>query len=158
GHSFVIEGPPGTGKSQTITNVISELLAQGKRVLFVAEKRVAREVVLENLQQAGLAEACLHLASNAGATSRADAKAQVIKEIVATLDAGAPPPPPDAALPARYEELRQRLNTYASAISRPLGDGGWTTPFEVIGKAIALAPDRVAGPLIPPIDGKSRFW
>src|SRR5688500_12317261 len=88
GASFVIEGPPGTGKSQTITNIAAELMAQGKRVLFVAEKRVAREVVLENLQKAGLGEACLHLASNAGATSRADAKAQVIKEIVATLDAG----------------------------------------------------------------------
>jgi KaiC/GvpD/RAD55 family RecA-like ATPase len=39
GHDFVLEGPPGTGKSQTITNIIAQCLAVGKRVLFVAEKR-----------------------------------------------------------------------------------------------------------------------
>ncbi len=158
GGSFVIEGPPGTGKSQTITNIAAELMAQGKRVLFVAEKRVAREVVLENLQKAGLGEACLHLASNAGASSRADAKAQVIKEIVDTLDAGPPPPQPDQGLPARYGELRQRLNTYADSISRPVGEGGWTNAFEIIGKAIQLAPDRRENISIPLIAGKSRFW
>lgn len=158
GGSFVIEGPPGTGKSQTITNIAAELMAQGKRVLFVAEKRVAREVVLENLQKAGLGEACLHLASNAGATSRADAKAQVIKEIVDTLDAGPPPPQPDPALPGRYGELRQRLNAYADAIGRPQGESGWTTTFEVIGKALSLSADRREGVAIPPIGGKSRFW
>jgi Mrp family chromosome partitioning ATPase/very-short-patch-repair endonuclease len=158
GVSFVIEGPPGTGKSQTITNIAAELMAQGKRVLFVAEKRVAREVVLENLQTAGLGEACLHLASNAGATSRADAKAQVVKEIVATLDAGPPPPQPDPALPARYGELRQRLNAYANGMGQPLGAGGWTTAFEVFGKAIQLAGDRRENVAIPPIAGRSRYW
>ena len=158
GASFVIEGPPGTGKSQTITNIAAELMAQGKRVLFVAEKRVAREVVLENLQKAGLGEACLHLASNAGATSRADAKAQVIKEIVATLDAGAPPPQPDVQLPTRYGELRQRLNNYAAGVGERLGEGGWITAFEVIGNAVELAPDRRENIAIPPIAGKTRFW
>lgn len=158
GQSFVIEGPPGTGKSQTITNITAELLAQGKRVLFVAEKRVAREVVLENLAKAGLAEACLHLAANAGASNRADAKAQVIKEIIDTLDAGSPLPPPDPALPQRYAEIRQRLNAYARAISTPLGEGGWTTAYDVIGSATLLADSgrEVAG--IPPVHGLSRFW
>jgi len=158
GQSFVIEGPPGTGKSQTITNIAAEMMASGKRVLFVAEKRVAREVVLENLASAGLAEACLHLASNAGATNRADAKAQVIKEIVATLDAGSPLPPPDAALPQRYGEVRGRLNAYADALGAPLGEAGWTNAFEIIGKAVQLAPDRRENIAIPAIDGRSRFW
>ncbi|MEO8538253.1 MAG: DUF4011 domain-containing protein [bacterium] len=158
GGSFVIEGPPGTGKSQTITNIAAELMAQGKRVLFVAEKRVAREVVLENLQAAGLGEACLHLASNAGATSRADAKAQVIKSIVDTLDAGSPPPKPDLALPVRYGELRQKLNAYSRAISAPAGEGGWTTPFEIISEAIHLAPDSRPEISVPAVASKSRFW
>ena len=39
GRTFVLEGPPGTGKSQTITNLLARALADGKRVLFVAEKR-----------------------------------------------------------------------------------------------------------------------
>ncbi len=158
GQSFVIEGPPGTGKSQTITNIIAELMAQGRRVLFVAEKRVAREVVLENLAKAGLAEACLHLAANAGAKSRADAKAQVIKEIIDTLDAGSPLPPPDPALPQRYGEIRQRLNAYAAALSRPLGESGWTSTYDVIGTAIQLAPNRRDVADIPAIDNLGRFW
>jgi very-short-patch-repair endonuclease len=158
GQSFVIEGPPGTGKSQTITNIMAELMAQGRRVLFVAEKRVAREVVLENLAKAGLAEACLHLAANAGAKSRADAKAQVIKEIIDTLDAGSPLPPLDAALPQRYGEIRQRLNAYAAALARPLGEGSWTSAYDIIGTAALLARDRRDLESVPPIDGLSRFW
>jgi len=45
GQSFVIQGPPGTGKSQTISNIIAEALAQGKKVLFVSEKKAALDVV-----------------------------------------------------------------------------------------------------------------
>ena len=56
GESVVIWGPPGTGKSQTIANLIVSLNAVGKRVLFVAEKRAAIEVVVARLQRAGLGE------------------------------------------------------------------------------------------------------
>ena len=54
GKSFILEGPPGTGKSQTITNLIAHLLAQGKKVLFVAEKQAALEVVQRRLDSVGL--------------------------------------------------------------------------------------------------------
>lgn len=50
----VIQGPPGTGKSQTITNLIAKALANGKKVLFVSEKRAALDVVYSRLQQANL--------------------------------------------------------------------------------------------------------
>lgn len=53
--SFIVQGPPGTGKSQTITNLIADFAAQGKRVLFVCEKRAALDVVYHRLGQAGLA-------------------------------------------------------------------------------------------------------
>jgi DNA polymerase III delta prime subunit len=158
GQSFVIEGPPGTGKSQVITNIAAELLAAGKTVLFVAEKRVAREVVLENLQKAGLGEACLHLAINAGAGARADTKAAVIREIIETLDAGPPPAPPPADLPARVAEVRQRLNAHAAAMARPLGDGGWTTLYDLIGFAEASRADRRQLAGIPPLETCSRYW
>lgn len=55
GRSFIIQGPPGTGKSQTITNLIADYVANGKRVLFVCEKRAALDVVFHRLGQAGLA-------------------------------------------------------------------------------------------------------
>ena len=61
GQSFVLEGPPGTGKSQTITNLLANALSQGMKVLFVAEKPDARSVVRERLQQVGLDPFCLDL-------------------------------------------------------------------------------------------------
>ena len=63
GKSFVLIGPPGTGKSQTIANIIVNSLAQGRSVLFVAEKRAALEVVQRRLQQVGLGDFCLDLFS-----------------------------------------------------------------------------------------------
>ena len=64
GKSFVIEGPPGTGKSQTISNLIAHLIAKGKTVLFVSEKMAALEVVYRRLEQIGLGRFCLQLHSN----------------------------------------------------------------------------------------------
>lgn len=69
GKSLVIEGPPGTGKSQTITNAIAMMIANGKRVLFVAEKMAALAVVKKKLEEMRLGDFCLELHSD-GATSR----------------------------------------------------------------------------------------
>ncbi|MCE2845726.1 MAG: AAA domain-containing protein [Sphingobacteriales bacterium] len=63
GKSGVIQGPPGTGKSQVIANLIAELVARGKRVLFVAEKKAALDVVYDRLHKAGLSEMVLNLHS-----------------------------------------------------------------------------------------------
>lgn len=64
GHSFILYGPPGTGKSQTITNLIANALFQGKRVLFVAEKMAALEVVQKRLAKINLGAFCLEMHSN----------------------------------------------------------------------------------------------
>ena len=106
GASAVIEGPPGTGKSQTITNVIAECLAQGKRVLFVAEKAAALEVVQRRLESAGLGDFVLEL------HSRKTSKAAVLAELQRCLaaaqdDAGAPDVDPD-----ELAALRSRANAY----------------------------------------------
>lgn len=64
GKSFVVDGPPGTGKSQTITNVITELIGLGRTVLFVSEKAAALEVVQRRLQEAHLDDFVLELHSH----------------------------------------------------------------------------------------------
>lgn len=64
GKSFVLHGPPGTGKSQTITAMIANALAQGKSVLFIAEKMAALEVVQSRLDKMGIGPFCLELHSN----------------------------------------------------------------------------------------------
>lgn len=64
GRSFILYGPPGTGKSQTITNMIANALYQGKRVLFVAEKMAALQVVENRLRKIQINPFCLEMHSN----------------------------------------------------------------------------------------------
>jgi len=64
GENLVIEGPPGSGKSQTITNLIAACISNGKKVLFVAEKMAALNVVKDRLDKAGLGDFCLELHSH----------------------------------------------------------------------------------------------
>lgn len=71
GKSFILDGPPGTGKSQTIVNMIVNAFYQGKTVLFVAEKKAALDVVSDRLKKLGdptngnnLGRFCLELHSN----------------------------------------------------------------------------------------------
>jgi hypothetical protein len=56
--ALVVHGPPGTGKSQTITNMIADHLARRQRVLFVCDKRTALDVVKYRLDAAGLGYLC----------------------------------------------------------------------------------------------------
>src|SRR5689334_18453535 len=64
GHSFVLDGPPGTGKSQTVANMVGCLLHAGKRVLVVSEKAAALDTVLSRLTGAGLGDYLLPLHSD----------------------------------------------------------------------------------------------
>lgn len=64
GNSFILDGPPGTGKSQTIVNMIVNAIYNGKTVLFVAEKMAALDVVIKRLQKFGLNRFALQLYSN----------------------------------------------------------------------------------------------
>ncbi|CAO0823133.1 hypothetical protein DFAR_340016 [Desulfarculales bacterium] len=78
---FVLEGPPGTGKSQTIANIIAQCLAKDKTVLFVAEKTAALEVVYRRLKEVGLSDFCLELHFN-----KAN-KGEVLRQLAQSLRA-----------------------------------------------------------------------
>ena len=86
--SFILHGPPGTGKSQTITNIIANNIVRGRRVLFVAEKMAALSVVHKRLKSIGIGDFCLELYS--GKTD----KNAILNQIISTLslaDAGVEP-------------------------------------------------------------------
>ena len=113
GHDFVLEGPPGTGKSQTITNIIAHCLALGKRVLFVAEKRAALDVVHRRLKEEGLEPFCLELHSNKSG------KAEVLKQFEQSIKFIAETNDSDwERKAAELEKLRASLNGYSRALHR----------------------------------------
>jgi very-short-patch-repair endonuclease len=61
GHCLQVEGPPGTGKSQTIANIISNALYHGRNVLLVCDKKAAIVQVEKRLSEVGLEPAMLNL-------------------------------------------------------------------------------------------------
>ena len=87
GKSFVLHGPPGTGKSQTITNLIAHNLALGRKVLFVSEKKAALDVVHRRLASVGLKPFCLELHSNK--SGKTEVLAQ-FREALDYMDKGTP--------------------------------------------------------------------
>ena len=112
GSTFVLHGPPGTGKSQTITNIIANCLYKGKRVLFVAEKQAALSVVKKRLDSIGLGEFCLEMHSG-----KAD-KAQLLKDLDATLSLAAEDEGDFGAAAERLGALRAALNEPICALHR----------------------------------------
>ena len=112
GLNLVVDGPPGTGKSQTIANIIAECLATDKTVLFVSEKTAALEVVKHRLDEQKLGDFCLECHSH-----KANKK-EVIGELGRCL-----------ALPQehyrdqtddleRLYETREKLNAYVEALHK----------------------------------------
>lgn len=131
GRSMVIEGPPGTGKSQTITNLIAEAIGNGGTVLFVAEKRAALEVVWRNLEKAGLHEACLELHSNK------TNKRGFYATLEETVRRGRPQTQELEAELQKLSETRDSLNAYCEAVNQLLA-GREITPFAAMGRLLAL--------------------
>lgn len=129
GRDFVIVGPPGTGKSQTITNMIASCLAAGKTVLFVAEKTAALDVVYRRLREHGLGDHCLELHSSK--TDRRSFLGQLKKswESSSQFD--------QSGWIAINENLRLRrdqLNAYVEALHRQHVNG--LTPYAAVGIAL----------------------
>ena len=118
GKSFVLHGPPGTGKSQTITNIISNALYRGKRVLFVAEKMAALEVVQSRLESIGLGAFCLELHSNKAKKSAVLAQLRRTTEVSGKRTSG------EYAVEAdQINAVRREMNAHVQSIHKdyPLG-------------------------------------
>ncbi|WP_162601767.1 AAA domain-containing protein [Occallatibacter savannae] len=140
GQSAVVHGPPGTGKSQTITNLIATLAATGKKVLFVAEKRAALEVVMNRLTSVGLD----HLAIDLHGAELAPKK--VMENVARTLNMVR-----DAGLPAvddvhnAFVDRRNKLNQHDQRMHKLHAPTGMSI-FQMQGHLLRL-PSDISNPV-----------
>ncbi len=159
GENLVVYGPPGTGKSQTIVNIISQLLMDGKKVLFVSEKMAALEVVYRKLENLGLDFACLELHSH-----RSN-KSKVIEELGRTIRAERPShgKERDDEKFGELINLRQRLDEYVNTVHNKIAGLG-LSPYQVVErlcklgqtsyKKTGLLPDDVLNLTLEELDKK----
>lgn len=133
GHSFVMDGPPGTGKSQTIANMVGALMHAGKSVLFVSEKAAALEVVRNRLEHVGLLPYLFELHSSK--TSRKEVAVELLRSLESK-----PRPPAGMSEQDRGSAAahREALSRYADGMNEkrePLG----MSLHEVLGRISQLA-------------------
>jgi hypothetical protein len=149
GRHLVVQGPPGTGKSQTITNLIATAVKEGKKILFVAEKLAALEVVKGRLDRLGLGPVGLELHSN-----KAN-KRIVLEELGKTLDFGRPKVPGAASVVKQLAAARDALNVHTAAMNTPIEPAA-ITPFQLLGEMTKFAGGGLPTPtfLLP----KPELW
>ena len=142
---LVVEGPPGTGKSQTITNLIAAALSQHKSVLFVAEKKAALDVVRARLDQAGLGEFCLELHSHKSQKTElhTDLKQRLAREYsrVSQLEADI----------EEFKAQKQQLLAYSRLVNTPVGPNQEKI-YEIFWKVERLRSELPTEPLSLPIN------
>ncbi|MCS3731363.1 DUF4011 domain-containing protein [Bradyrhizobium betae] len=137
GRNLAVEGPPGTGKSQTIVNVIAAALAENKKVLFVAEKLAALNVVKARLEAVGLGEFLLPL------QAEKSTREQVIESVRARLDMQKTSAVRgyDSKI-EEYRRIRQELAEYIELLTTEFDRSGLTV-HAILGKSIATS-DRLS--------------
>jgi very-short-patch-repair endonuclease len=131
GAHVVMDGPPGTGKSQTIANIIAEAVGAGRTVLFVSEKTAALDVVKRRLDRCGLGDFCLELHSH-----RSN-KRQVVAELGRCLDLSPFRPPDVSAQLRQLAQDRQKLNDFVAELHIVRQPLGWSA-FRVHGELAQL--------------------
>ncbi|MBC8225245.1 DUF4011 domain-containing protein [Candidatus Bathyarchaeota archaeon] len=132
GQSFVMHGPPGTGKSQTIANMIAEFIARGKNVLFVSEKMAALEVVYSRLKARNLDDYCLELHSHKA--NKREVVAELSRSLNEHLKArGAMTDEELERLLARRDQLNEYVGVLHSR-REPIG----LTPYQIFGTLTSL--------------------
>lgn len=134
GRNMVVQGPPGTGKSQTIANIIAVSVRDHQKVLFVAEKRAALEVVHDRLEACGLGPLCLEMHS-----TKAKKKA-VYNDLGKTLELGRPLMG-DRSEYERLKNVRDELNRLSKQL-HSVDEISGETPYRIIGQLTKLMGDR----------------
>lgn len=138
GRNLVVQGPPGTGKSQTITNILAAAVHDNKKVLFVAEKMAALEVVYNRMCKVGLKDLCLEL------HSRSANKKTFLQGLAETISnsKGVESPNLDT------EELvkaRDELNKVSNLLHKPLPKRDYA-PYSVLTELVSYVSKNTRAP------------
>jgi AAA domain/REase_MTES_1575/Protein of unknown function (DUF4011) len=150
--ALVVDGPPGTGKSQVIANLITDAIARGERVAVVCEKRAALDVVVQRLDQLGLRPlmGLVHDVYDDRRALLAQVAGRLEKRTDIRLDAQALART-EASADACAEGLRRR----AQALRTRLRDGGHTLG-ELHGvSASFVVPTLAEAPSLTHLDGEA---
>lgn len=131
GKHLLVQGPPGTGKSQTIANIIAAAVADGKKVLFVAEKMAALDVVKRRLDRIEVGVACLELHSN-----KAN-KRSLLEELKRTWQLGPPRSERGDQIVRQLTEARDELNDHVAKLHTRHSPSE-LTPYQTIGHLVRL--------------------
>jgi primosomal replication protein N'' len=156
---LVVEGPPGTGKSQTIVNMVSDGIGTGRSLLIVCQKQTALEVVHKRLEAAGLGKRIVMV--NDVHRDR-EAVIRKVREQVEDLFQRPSwmglPPQQRSQVAARIESLEGELDRHHRALHRTDDATGLSfrsilgqlVALEAQGEILALPPLRqLLGPLDP---------
>ncbi len=151
GKNLVIEGPPGTGKSQTIANLIAACIAANKSVLFVAEKMAALDVVKSRLTKAGLGDFCLELHGHKAQ------KSTVLEGLEARIKGRYRRPGELGTEKQLLLAKQDRLNAHARLVNIPWAQTDHT-PHQIFAAAVRYrdkVADPTALPAIPTVTGET---
>lgn len=150
GQNCVLHGPPGTGKSQTIANLIAQSVADGRRILFVAEKRAALDAVIKRLSNPDVDLSHLVLDLHGASVSRK----QVMARLADTLDQIRHALPTDGteAVHREFDARRKQLNEHARRVNEIRQPTGLSVN-RIIGKLLRLptaaqSPVRLRGEML----------
>jgi hypothetical protein len=135
---LVVHGPPGTGKSQTITNIIGDHLARGQRVLVVCDKRTALDVVFNRLQHMGLAGLCAVVHDPRRDHRELYKSIQAQLEDLETAKPDAKAEQKLAKADAELKGIHEELTRYRDALTRRPGEHGMNF-HELVGEWLSLA-------------------
>ena len=139
GANLVVMGPPGTGKSQTIANLLATLTASGRSTLFVAEKRAAIDAVLKRLNGVGLGHLVLDL--HEGMRSRR----QTAEQLASALEAAHTAPEPNvASLHRALLQNREKLSRAEQQLHQPRSPWGLSI-YELQSRLLGMGGSRDTG-------------
>ncbi|WP_373526379.1 DUF4011 domain-containing protein [Nostoc sp.] len=141
GLSCVVQGPPGTGKSQTIVNIIAELIGKNKKVLLVAEKQTALQVVFQRLKESKLEDACLNL-HHQGTTKTKDFFNELDQTITELLQRSEPKQLNWDTFFKPLRDCREILNNHAVNLHKPEQPLN-KSAFDLYGEILRLKREKI---------------